>query len=146
MKTAKIFASSVLILAFAFPGLAEVKNAAGIKSNQADLNAPCIQSAVDKRDTAIIAAVDAYSSATKSAISARKDALKAAWAQTDRKTRRDAIAVAWKNHKDAAKTANKAYRQARLDAWKNFNTDRKSCGKSATSDDSTGQGVDALSE
>jgi len=78
MKTPKILVSSALIMAFAFPGLAEVKDAVRAKSNQAELNVACIQLAVDKRDTAVIAAVDAHTSAVKSALSARKDALKTA--------------------------------------------------------------------
>lgn len=164
MKLAKILVPLALLMALALPVIAQTGNYMAIRDNglerdrkhsvatstselnQPTLNVACIQAAVDKRDTAMIAAVDAHALAVKAAISARKNAIKAAWALTDRKARRDALRDAWKVFKDAAKAARKAYRDARMAAWQTYETDRKACGKQATRDDSTGRGVDAFSE
>jgi hypothetical protein len=106
------------------------------------LNVSCIQSAIDTRDTAIIAAIDAYASAVKAALSTRKDALKAAWALSTRKDRRAALAAAWKNYNNAVRTARKDFKTARNSAWSQFNKDRRSCNANE-SEPGGGQGADA---
>ncbi|MEK7493863.1 MAG: hypothetical protein AAB630_01765 [Patescibacteria group bacterium] len=107
------------------------------------LDVACIKSAVEKRDTAIIAAFDTLHDSAKTALTARKTALLAAWDITDRTARRAALKAAWKTYGDAIKSARATFRDARLAAWKQFRTDSKACGKSATSDDKTESGIDA---
>lgn len=107
------------------------------------LDLACVQTAVGKRDAAIIAAWDAYTTAVKAALQARSTALQAAWGITNRADRRKAIRAAWKDYQTALKTARKALKDARHAAWAQFNTDRKSCGKGAASDDSGSEGQDS---
>ena len=107
------------------------------------LDIACIKSAVEKRDTAIIAAFDALHDSAKTALIARKTALLAAWDIADRTARRAALKNAWKTYGEAIASARRTFRAARLAAWQQFRTDRKACGKAATSDDRTESGIDA---
>lgn len=110
------------------------------------LDLACMQSAVEKRDNAIIAAFDAYSASVKTALTTRRDALKAAWGLTDRIQRRDAINAAWKAHRKARNDAFRTLRDARRAAWKQFRADAKTCkatGTSGTATEFSGEGVDA---
>jgi hypothetical protein len=101
----------------------------------------CMQTAVETRDTAILAAFDTYATTVKSALTARKDALKAAWAITDRKERRTAIMTAWKNYKTAIKDARVALKTAKKTAWDAFKAASKVCKPTKTQDNSN-QSVD----
>jgi hypothetical protein len=88
----------------------------------------CMQTAVEKRETAIIAAHDAFSVAIKNALVARKSALVAAWGNTDKVTRDAARKTAWSSFKTSAQAAHNAMREARKAVWSTFNTDAKICG------------------
>ena len=101
----------------------------------------CVQNAIDKRDTAIIAALDTYHTAIVATLTTRKNALKAAWALTDRKARRAAINAAWKQFRADSRTAMRTLSTAKNNAWKQFRTDRKVCGK-VPADEANGQGAD----
>lgn len=101
----------------------------------------CMQTAVETRDTAIVAAFDTYATAVKSALNTRKDALKIAWAITDRKERRTAIMTAWKNYKIAIKDAKSALKTSKKTAWDTFKTASKAC-KPAKTQDNSNQSVD----
>lgn len=101
----------------------------------------CMQTAVETRDTAIIAAFDTYSAAVKSTLTARKTALKAAWAIADRKERRTAIMTAWKDYKTAIKDAKSALKTAKKTAWDAFKAASKVC-KPAKTQDMTNQSAD----
>ena len=107
-----------------------------------NVDATCMANAIDKRETAIIAAVDSYNAAVKSALSTRKDALKAAWAQTDKGKRKSALKAAWDSFKGTWKNAAATLKNSREAAWKQFQTDVKAC-KTDTSDDSTTSAVDS---
>lgn len=99
-------------------------------------NVSCIVTAINTRDTAVIAARDAQYRALVNALQARMSALQAAWKQGDAKTRRVALKAAWQDYNNAARTASKAYNSARNAAWKQYSTDNKTC--KAPSDDSFG--------
>ena len=103
----------------------------------------CMQNAVDKRDTAVIAGFDAYHTSVSSALLTRKTALVAAWGLTDVTARNAAIRVAWKDYRTALSNARKTLRTARLAAWKQFHTDRRACKGPNNSNEANGQGVDA---
>ena len=107
----------------------------------------CIQTAVGKRDDAIIAAHGVFAAAIKQALTTRRDALKAAWGLTDRAARRKAIQEAWRAYESAAKAARKTLHDAVKATWKQSEIDRRACVKSGSpnapaSDDATNQGID----
>ncbi len=132
------------VLASAVPVLAQTTpppTTGGVRAAEA-VDLACVQSAITKRDNAIIAAVDTFHDATKAALQARRDALVAAWGITDRTARRAAIRTAWGNYKTAVRAARKALNEARRGAWKQYRTDRRVCG-GGSGDDSVGAGVDA---
>src|SRR3989344_549768 len=112
-------------------------------SERKTVDLACMQTAVDKRDTAIIAGVDAYHTAVKAALEARKTSLKAAWGITDRKERRAALKTAWRAYRTALKGARKGLHTSKNAVWAAFKADRRTCGSGGTSDDQTGQGVDS---
>ncbi len=87
----------------------------------------CAQTAVAKRENALIAATDASAASLKTALTARRDALNAAWGQADAKTREAAIKAAHDVFKGARKTANMTLRTARNEALKSFKADAKTC-------------------
>lgn len=91
----------------------------------------CIKTAIGKREDTLIAGHDAYALAIKNAYTARKTALMAAWDQTDRTARRNAVKVADKAFRDAVRTARMTWNTARRTAWKTFETDRKACAPTA---------------
>src|SRR3989344_5984228 len=85
----------------------------------------CMQTAVDKRDSAIIAGVDAYHTAVKTALETRKTSLKAAWGITDRKERRAALKTAWRAYRTALKGARKGLHTSKNAVWAAFKADRR---------------------
>ena len=88
----------------------------------------CAANALDKRDTAIIAAADTMNASVKVALTARKDALKAAWTTADKTAREAARKSAWSAFKTSANTAHEKMRTARKAAWATFNSDMTTCG------------------
>lgn len=107
-----------------------------------NLDPACMQIAVDKRETAIIAGVDAYSVTARSALSARKDALKTAWGIADVRERRMALKKVWRDFKFTSEKARKDFKSAKRTVWDQFNKDRKACGSSGASDDPTNVSAD----
>lgn len=95
------------------------------------IDAACMKTAIDKRETAVINAIDAFNASLKSAHTARKSALMSAWDKTERKERRKAQLEARKAFKDSAKSARETLRDARKSAWETFGTDAKACGGNA---------------
>lgn len=102
----------------------------------------CVQTAVEKRDAAIIAAFDTFSAAAKNLLTVRKDELVAAWALTDAKARRLAIKAAWAKYSKGLKEARDAFKKTKKSAWTQWNKDRKACRASA-GDDKGAEGYDA---
>jgi len=142
--TKKLVLTSALLFA-ALPALAQTPtvspNAGRPKASTLDV--ACIQAAVEKRDSSLISATDVYASAIKSALATRKDALKAAWALTVVKERAKAIRAVWDAWRNSSKAARNNYNEARKRAWGQFYTDRKSCGKTAATEDTSTSGSDA---
>lgn len=94
------------------------------------LNVACIQSALDKRENAIITAHNTYSGSITNALTARKDTLKTAWAKPTRQERRVARDAAWKTFKESHRSAHEGLRSTRKTAWNTFDVDMKACGVS----------------
>lgn len=91
------------------------------------LNTACMQTAVGKRDGAIISSLDVYYNAAKSALISRQTALQGAWGISDKKARTEAQRKAWSDYRASIKTARKTFQTARGSAWKTFGTDAKAC-------------------
>ena len=91
-----------------------------------------MQTAVEKRDNAVIAAWDALFASIKTALQTRRDALETAWGITNRKERTKAVKDTWTAFRKANKEAQKIFRKARKDTWKQFKTDRKACKVTST--------------
>ena len=92
----------------------------------------CMQTAVAKRDNAVIAALDKYHASWKLALETRRDALVAAWKLTDRTERWKALRKAWSEFYKQRLEARRVFRQERETAWKTFREERKNnCGKQA---------------
>lgn len=91
------------------------------------VNVACVQTAIDKREIALITALDARYAAHKTALVARKDALKAAWAVTGIKERLTALKEAWKTYQTALRGTNKTFKTAKNAAWKQYRADRRAC-------------------
>lgn len=114
-----------------------------VKPNRnATVDAACAQTAVAKRENAMIAAVDAYSSSVKTSLTTRRDALSAAWSQTDAGAREAAIKAAHEAFKGTWKTANKTLRTAQKAAWQTFRTDAKTCKISVPQSESSAESSD----
>lgn len=111
-----------------------------VKAIERKLDLACMQTSVEKRDNAIIAAWDKFTPAIKTALETRKTALKSAWTNTDKKARREAIKKTWTDYRDAVKTTRKTFNSERKAVWKTFNVERKSCG--GLPDDATTEAVD----
>jgi len=105
----------------------------------------CVQTAVQKRDGAIISAFGAFSTSVTSALTARMNALNTAWGISDKTARRAAIKKAWSDFSTATKAARKTLNQARLAAWKQYAKDVRACKSQGapTGDDSGSQGLES---
>lgn len=100
----------------------------------------CVKNAIDKRDTAMIAAYDTLWATIKTALQTRRDALKMAWDMTDKSARNKAVADIWKAYNSAIKAARKAFKTARNTAWSQFSADRKACNLRGASQDASDKG------
>ncbi len=106
--------------AFAMEGSGEVKV-------KAQVDNVCVQTAVDARETSLIAAWGTYNTAMTAAYTARKTALHDAWGKTDVKERRAAVKAAWDAFSKAKKVAVKGWNDTRKGVWKTFRTAAKAC-------------------
>jgi hypothetical protein len=105
-----------------------------IKSGEAEgknIDIMCAQTAVDARDTAVIAAFDTYSTSMKTALEARKTAVKDAWSKTTSSERNTARKTANQTYNTASRNAHKALNTSRKSIWAKHKTDMKACGAGA---------------
>ena len=138
----KVTAVAIMVALAVAAGTAFAQERGGIKGALSAATLSCMQTAVDSRDNAIIAAWDAQYPAIKTALQTRQAALKAAWMQTDQKTRREATRTAWNAYKESAKSARATMKTAHKSAWTKFEADRKVCSPKATKDDNGSLGMD----
>lgn len=87
----------------------------------------CVKTALDKRETTLIAGHDTYATAIKNAYTARKTALLSAWDKTDTQERRTAVRAADEAFRTAVKTARNSWNETRRVIWKTFSTERQAC-------------------
>ena len=88
----------------------------------------CVQNAIEKRDSAIIAGHNTFNTSIVGALTARKDSLKSAYAQTNRESMKAAKKTAWNNFSSAQKSAHDTMRSTRKGSWNTFSTDMRACG------------------
>ncbi len=87
----------------------------------------CVQTAVENRETALIAAYEKKAEAIKAALQTRKTALIAAWGKSTVAERKQARNAAWKAFREAVVAARQTYQKEVKNAWATFNTDFKKC-------------------
>ena len=112
-----------------------------LSANKPQLDIACVKSAVEKRESAVIAAYDKKTAAIKTALTTRKTALKEAWDKTTIKERLVARLAAWKAFRAAKLGAQKVYVGEIKAVWRQFKTDRKSCGVTETNNESQGTDI-----
>ncbi|MEK7086856.1 MAG: hypothetical protein AAB935_01205 [Patescibacteria group bacterium] len=138
MRKFGVLIFSLFLAAFVLPVFAQ-----GTAETQKRVDLVCMQKAVERRDTAIIAAFDVFSFAIKSALQTRLEELKTAWSIENPTERKKAIKSAWEKYRTVVKSARQTFQGTRKTAWKQFNVDRKACG-AAKSDDASSPTADAL--
>ena len=97
------------------------------KKDAGALDLACIQTAVGKRETAVITASNTLATSIKSALESRKTALISAWGITNAKERRAARNLAWSTFKTAQKAARNAHLASVKYAWATWKTDATNC-------------------
>lgn len=130
------FLSTFVAMSCAVPVFAMEGNVGAtmeMKAAKKNVDIACVQTAVDKREDALITGWSAFHASISGAYSARKTALHDAWGMTDAAARKAAVKMAWGNFKKSAKTGRKTWKDARKSVWKTFRSEVKSC-KGATAD------------
>ena len=112
------------------------------KGKTQTINTSCMQTAVEKRDTALVSAIDTFHNKVSSALTARKDALKSAWGLSETAARRTALKTAWEEYKKSTRNARNTLKEARRSSWSMFKTDSKACGGSAGAEDGGSEVMD----
>ncbi|GEM_PF-1402006 len=93
------------------------------------INLVCMQNAIEKRDTALIAAEVTANTSIVSALTTRKNSLKAAWTLTDVNARATAIVAAEKAYRVSVQATAKTKRTTEASVAVTFKTDTMACGK-----------------
>lgn len=100
-------------------------------SSKSVVDLVCMQTAITKRDDAVIAALDKYHASWRNVLEIRRDSLVAAWQLTDRTERWNALRKAWTEFYKQRLAARRIFRQERDTVWKTFRAERNNCGKQA---------------
>lgn len=129
-------ASAILVMSPVFAQQQEVKASSGI-------DVPCVQNAIDIRDTALANMVNDWSSSARNALETRREALKDSWSITEYKKRRIAQRKAWSDYKKTLHSMNAGKAKERSRAWKQFDHDRKLCKGAYSPEMITGSTYDA---
>lgn len=140
-------ASAVVAVADTVPSASKLNHTpaasrASVKSRTQNINATCMQTAIEKREVALIAAVDTFHSKASQALTTRKDALKIAWGISETASRRTALKTVWDEYKKSTRNARNTLKEARRSAWSGFKIDSKECGGSASAEDGGSESAD----
>lgn len=92
----------------------------------------CMQTAVGKREDAIISSTSTFSTALNQSLTNRKGDLLRAWQISDQAQRETARKLAWKTFQDSVSTARTTFKASKTSTWDTFRTDRKVCGAPIT--------------
>ncbi|MBA4141689.1 MAG: hypothetical protein H0X43_01515 [Nitrosospira sp.] len=113
-------------------------------SAQSDgVDVPCIQAAIDARDTALAEMVTSWGTTTGQALEKRRDALKESWEIVSYKARRQVQRRAWSDYGKTLREANTTKTTERRSAWKIFTHARKQCEGAYAPEMKTGSTYDA---
>ncbi len=105
-----------------------------------DVDATCMQTAVETREGALSTAWDEFNESMSSALDARKTALKDAWGLSDVKAQKKANIAAWKEWKADSKEAHATLKADRKAAWDAFKkTAKDTCKVSVPKDEALGK-------
>lgn len=119
------FAAAGLLSA---PLLVSAQTATSTISNTPSRNVACIQAAVEKRETTLIAGHNSFNTSIVTALTVRKDGLKSAYALTEKGSTKTAKKAVWSKFKTDSKAAHDSMRSVRKASWGTFNTDMRACG------------------
>ncbi|MBI2451222.1 MAG: hypothetical protein HYV52_02720 [Parcubacteria group bacterium] len=104
----------------------------------------CMQTAVTKREDALMTSYDVWTAAVKTARTTLKTDLVAAWGKSTVGEVKTARKDAWKKWRDSRKSATQILSVSRKSAWNTFKTDNGACKPPATGKaDSAGDDVKA---
>jgi hypothetical protein len=117
------------------------KEAAPSASSKIDI--PCIQSAIEERDSSLADMVDTWSSSIKNALETRRSVLMDSWNIAGYKDRRFAQRKAWSDYGKILRSANAEKKKARVRIWKKFENDRQGCEGAYSPEMKTGSTYDA---
>lgn len=126
MKKISIALATVTMLATPIFALAQVATTTGV--TQPTRNVACVQAAIEKRETAIIAGHNTFNTSIVSALTLRKDGLKSAYALSEKGATKTAKKAVWGKFKTDARTAHDSMRTVRKSSWSTFNTEMRACG------------------
>lgn len=115
-------------------------------SSVANVDASCVQKAVDTREVALQSAFNKSNASISDALKARQTALYAAWGTTDVAARNTALKAAWQTWKDARSTAAKTLKTERDAAWKTFKTTVKDTCKASVPTEDASAGSDSAGQ
>jgi len=87
----------------------------------------CVGTAVNTRESSLIAGQETLSASINSAYEARAGALKTAYAQTSAEGVRSSVKSAWQKFQSSTKSAQTAWRSTSKRAWDAYNSAVKSC-------------------
>ncbi len=108
------------------------------------VRASCIQSAVNKRETAGITAYDTYHTTVRNALGTRQTALKDAWGKTTISDRKKAVNNAWKTFRNSRLESRKTFKASQKSAWDTFKDEQRDCNTASLPEDNAGQKEDGL--
>lgn len=124
----KISITLATLSLIAVPLLASAQLNATTTGNMPARNVICIQSAIEKRETALIAGHNSFNTSIVSALTVRKDGLKSAYALTEKGATKTAKKAVWSKFKTDGKAAHDSMRSVRKGSWNTFNADMRVCG------------------
>lgn len=141
----KLFAVPMIasfIFALATPVLAENSS---VNAQMLAIVGTCMQSAVDKRDTALIGVMNTYNTAITTALATRRDSLKVAWVLSDKDARLNGLKTAWNAFRNSHRQALMTKRVSRQSTWKQFRNDGRGCNPRgiAGNNNEEGAGIDS---
>lgn len=118
----------VLLAATPILALGQVTSSSTSSTISAQPKVACVQNALEKRESSLIAGHSTFNTSIITALTARKDGLKSAYALADKAATKSAKKTVWANFSTAQKNAHDAMRNVRKNSWTTFNSDMRACG------------------
>lgn len=133
MYTKKLLSLAVTTAIFApLATFAQATSTTATTTQATSTQVTCMQTALEKRENALISAHDTYAAAVKTALTNRLAGLKASWANLEKKDRVTKREATYKAFRTEIQAANSTLRNAKNTSWKTFQADAKACGVKGT--------------